>query len=80
MGARQASGVVNSNLATLPLSPASTFEGKDRPVKKPGINHWPLRACEQIITGNEGLLGQEHFLIGVTRLRNEALILPDTLD
>ena len=49
-------------------------------MKKPGINHWQLRACEHIITGNEGLLGQEHFLIGVTRLRKEALILPDTLD
>jgi glycosyltransferase involved in cell wall biosynthesis len=46
----------------------------------PGISSWQLRACEQIITGNEGLLNRKHFLIGITRLRNEALILRDTLD
>jgi glycosyltransferase involved in cell wall biosynthesis len=39
-----------------------------------------LRGSERIITGNRGLLGRKHFLIGITRLRNEALILPDTLD
>jgi hypothetical protein len=44
------------------------------------LSNWQLRACEQIITGNERLLGQKHFLIGVTCLRNEALILRDTLD
>ena len=43
----------------------------------PGI--WQLRDCERIVTGNAALLGQDHFLIGVTRLRNEALVLPDTL-
>jgi hypothetical protein len=46
----------------------------------PGLSSWQPRACEQIITGNERLLGRTHFLIGVTRLRNEALILRDTLD
>ena len=43
-------------------------------------NNWQLRDCERIIIGNGGLLGQKHFLIGITRLRNEALILRDTLD
>ncbi len=41
---------------------------------------WQLRDSEQIIKGNEGLLGRKHFLIGVTRIRNEALILRDCLD
>ena len=43
-------------------------------------SQWQLRECEQIIPGNAGLLGRRHFLIGITRLRNEALILRDTLD
>ncbi len=46
----------------------------------PDNSGWQLRDCEQIITGNVGLLGRRHFLIGITRLRNEALILRDTLD
>ena len=46
----------------------------------PGTGSWQLRDCERIITGNAGLLGQKHFLIGITRLRNEALILQDTLN
>jgi hypothetical protein len=46
----------------------------------PGTGSWQLRDCEQIIIGNAGLLGQKHFLIGITRLRNEALILRDTLN
>jgi glycosyltransferase involved in cell wall biosynthesis len=41
---------------------------------------WQLRDCEQIIAGNEALLGRKHFLVGLTRVRNEALLLPDTLD
>jgi hypothetical protein len=45
-----------------------------------GSGAWRLRDAEQIIKGNEGLLGREHFLVGMTRVRNEALILPDTLD
>lgn len=40
----------------------------------------PLRSSERIVTGNERLLGQRHFLVGITRLRNEALVLRDTLD
>jgi hypothetical protein len=46
----------------------------------PGKSSRQLRDCEQIITGNAGLLHRKHFLIGITRLRNEALILRDTLD
>jgi hypothetical protein len=46
----------------------------------PGTGSWQLRDCERIIIGNAGLLGQKHFLIGITRLRNEALILHDTLN
>ena len=39
-----------------------------------------LRDDEQIIACNTSLFGQKHFLIGITRVRNEALILRDTLD
>jgi glycosyltransferase involved in cell wall biosynthesis len=46
----------------------------------PGTGGWQLRDCERVVTGNAGLLDRKHFLIGVTRLRNEQLILPDTLD
>ena len=42
--------------------------------------NWQLRDSEQIITGNAALLGAKHFLVGLTRVRNEALLLPDTLD
>jgi len=45
-----------------------------------GTRSWQLHDCERIITSNAGLLGQKHFLIGITRLRNEALILQDTLN
>jgi hypothetical protein len=45
----------------------------------PATGIWQLRDCERIVTGNAALLGQDHMLIGVTRLRNEALVLPDTL-
>jgi glycosyltransferase involved in cell wall biosynthesis len=41
---------------------------------------WQLRDSERIITGNEALLGQKHLLVGTTRVRNEALLLSDTLD
>jgi glycosyltransferase involved in cell wall biosynthesis len=41
---------------------------------------WQLRENEQIIQANAGLLGRKHLLVAMTRMRNEALILPDTLD
>jgi len=41
---------------------------------------WQLRDSERIVTGNAALLGRRHFLVGLTRVRNEALLLPDTLD
>jgi Glycosyl transferase family 2 len=46
----------------------------------PGMNHWQLRDDEQIIACNPSLVGQRHFLIGITRVRNEALVLRDTLE
>src|SRR6202051_341825 len=46
----------------------------------PGTSSWQLREGEQIIACNTSLLGHKHFLIGITRVRNEALILRDTLD
>ena len=45
-----------------------------------GTSSWQLRDSEQIIKGNQALLGREHLLVGMTRIRNEALILADTLD
>ncbi len=46
----------------------------------PGTGSWQLRDSERIIIGNEALLGRAHLLVGITRLRNESLILRDTLD
>src|SRR5215467_3155797 len=45
-----------------------------------GLGSWRLRNSERIITGNTELLGRKHFLIGSTRLRNEALVLQDALN
>ena len=45
-----------------------------------GTSSWQLRDGEQIIACNTSLFGQKHFLIGITRVRNEALILRDTPD
>src|ERR1700704_6254798 len=45
-----------------------------------GTSSWQLRDGEQIIACNTSLMGHVHFLIGITRVRNEALILRDTLD
>jgi len=44
------------------------------------VHRWPLRDSEQVIEGNADLLGKSHRLVAMTRMRNEALILPDTLD
>jgi glycosyltransferase involved in cell wall biosynthesis len=49
-------------------------------VTMPGTNSWRLRDGEQIMAGNASLLDRKHFLIGIIRVRNEALILGDTLD
>jgi Glycosyl transferase family 2 len=46
----------------------------------PRTSDWQLRDGEQIIACNKSLLGRRHFLIGITRIRNEALILQDALD
>ena len=45
-----------------------------------GNSDWQIRDTERIITGNRALLGEKHLLVAMTRIRNEALILPDTLD
>jgi glycosyltransferase involved in cell wall biosynthesis len=45
-----------------------------------GTGNWELRDSERIVKGNEALLGREHLMVAMTRVRNEALILPDTLD
>jgi len=44
------------------------------------LSNWQLRDSERVINGNEALLGKKHLIVGMTRIRNEALILPDTLD
>jgi glycosyltransferase involved in cell wall biosynthesis len=44
------------------------------------VSNWQLRDSERVIKGNEALLGKKHLIVGMTRIRNEALILPDTLD
>src|SRR5262249_42730307 len=41
---------------------------------------WQLRDSERVMVANMDLLRQKHPLVGITRLRNEALILRDTLD
>ena len=44
------------------------------------VSNWQLRDSERVIKGNEALLGKKHLIVAMTRIRNEALILPDTLD
>jgi glycosyltransferase involved in cell wall biosynthesis len=46
----------------------------------PETDGWQLRDCERVVIGNAALLDRKHFLVGVTRLRNEQLVLRDTLD
>ena len=46
----------------------------------PSTGSWQLRDGERIIVANTSLLRQNHILIGITRVRNEALVLRDTLD
>ena len=54
----------------------------------PGFGEWwrrkfgnfRLRDSEQILVCNEALLKKKHLLVGITRVRNESLILRDTLD
>jgi hypothetical protein len=45
-----------------------------------GTRNWQLRDSERIVTGSAALLDRKHLLVGLTRVRNEALLLPDTLD
>ncbi|MET4426410.1 glycosyltransferase family 2 protein [Bradyrhizobium sp. RT3a] len=46
----------------------------------PSTSNWQLQGGERIIVCNANLAGQKHFLVGITRVRNEALVLQDTLD
>src|SRR4029077_13334867 len=68
--------------ADLDRGPARTIwvlTAGSRDMVAPAFN-WQLRDSERIIKGNEALLGRKHLIVGMTRIRNEALILPDTLD
>jgi glycosyltransferase involved in cell wall biosynthesis len=58
----------------------SDFSGSTPGLTNIGHDRLDLRPSERIVKGNAALLGQEHFLVATTRIRNEALILPDTLD
>jgi hypothetical protein len=54
--------------------------GQDNAVVSTGATPWRLRDSERMIACNSELLANKHFLVGITRVRNEALILGDTLD
>jgi hypothetical protein len=45
-----------------------------------GFGKWRLRMSESVVAGNKVLLTGKHLLIGITRVRNESLILHDALD
>lgn len=45
-----------------------------------GFGKWHLRRTEVLAVGNKALLSGKHRLVGITRVRNESLILGDTLD
>ena len=67
-------------LLRLPTIIGANSLSRSKVVIMPGTGSWQLRDGEQIIACNGSLLGHRHFLIGITRVRNEALILRDTLD
>jgi glycosyltransferase involved in cell wall biosynthesis len=88
-GPRQGRGRRSRNIGPgdpwpLPLLRPPTIIGADSfsqlVMTMPGTSSWQLRDSEHIIACNTGLLGQKHFLIGITRIRNEALVLEDTLN
>lgn len=45
-----------------------------------GIKKNALSRSERILEGNKGLLQKAHAIVGITRVRNESLILEDTLN
>jgi len=45
-----------------------------------GNSNWCLHNTERIIFENKALFAHNHLIIGMTRVRNESLILSDTLD
>ena len=54
--------------------------GQVNAVANAGTTPRHLRDFERMIVGSAELLTQQHLLIGMTRVRNEELILGDTLD
>lgn len=44
-----------------------------------GFGDWSVRKSERVVICNPALLKQRHLLLGITRVRNESLLLPDTL-
>lgn len=46
----------------------------------PGFEGFQLASTERLVYGNQALLRSSHFLVGITCVRNESLILRDTLD
>lgn len=45
-----------------------------------GFPDWHLRRTERLVVCNKALLKGKHLLVGITRVRNESLVLPDTLN
>jgi hypothetical protein len=64
-------------LLTLPLLRLPTIIGANSISQ---TRNWQPRDGEQVVTCNASLLARKHFLIGIAHIRNEALILRDTLD
>lgn len=46
----------------------------------PGFESFQLESTERLVYCNQALLRRSNFLVGITRVRNESLILQDTLD